>query len=140
MSSNPGDPFEFLKKLWAPMGLPMSGTGMPGMMFPSVDIGEIERRISDMHSVETWLALNLEIVRTTIKGLEAQRSTVQAFQAMHQGVTAAANAAASAANEAAAHDHAPPAPPPEHAVPPREDAVPPREPATPRAKRGRKAT
>ena len=44
MSSNPGDPFEFLKKLWAPMGLPMSGTWMPGMMFPSVDIGEIVER------------------------------------------------------------------------------------------------
>ncbi len=135
MSSNPSDPFEFLKKLWAPMGLPMSGMGMPGMMFPSVDIGEIERRISDMRSVETWLALNLEIVRTTIKGLEAQRSTVQAFQTMHRGATAAANAAASAANEAAAPAQpvAPAAPPPEHAEPPREHAV-------PRAKRGRKAT
>ncbi|MFN0304193.1 MAG: PhaM family polyhydroxyalkanoate granule multifunctional regulatory protein [Burkholderiales bacterium] len=127
MSSNPGDPFEFLKKLWAPMGLPMSGMGTPGMMFPSVDIGEIERRISDMRSVETWLALNLEIVRTTIKGLEAQRATVQAIHTMHQGATAAANAAASAAKEASADQpKAPAAPPPDHAAP--------------RPKRGRKAT
>ena len=128
MSSNPSDPFEFLKKLWAPMGLPMSGMGMPGMMFPSVDIDEIERRISDMHSVETWLALNLEIVRTTIKGLEAQRSTVQAFQTMHRGATAAANAAASAANEAAARDQ------------PKTPAAPPSDHAAARPKRSRKAT
>ncbi len=87
------DPFEFLKKLWAPMGLPTSGMGMPGMMFPSVDVGEIERRISDMRSVETWLSLNLEIVRTTIQALEAQRSTVQAFQAMHQSAADSAKAA-----------------------------------------------
>ncbi len=93
MSDNPSDPFEFLKKLWAPMGLPTSGMGMPGMMFPSVDVGEIERRISDLRSVETWLSLNLEIVRTTVQALEAQRSTVQAFQAMHQSATDTAKAA-----------------------------------------------
>lgn len=108
MSSNPSDPFEFLKKLWAPMGLPMAGAGMPGMMFPSVDVAEIERRISDMRSVETWLALNLEIVRTTIQALDAQRATIQAFQAMHQGISESA-AAAPAQAAPATEDPAAPA-------------------------------
>lgn len=92
MSANPTDPFEFLKKLWAPMGLPMSGMGMPGMVFPTVDLGEIERRMSELRSVETWLALNIEIVRTTIKALDAQRATVQAFASMQQQSTKAATA------------------------------------------------
>ena len=103
MSSNASDPFEFLKKLWAPMGLPMAGAGMPGMMFPSVDIDEIERRISDMRSVETWLSLNLEIVRTTIQAMAAQRSTMQAFQAMHQSATNAAAATEATATATAAN-------------------------------------
>jgi len=117
MSANPSDPFEFLKKLWAPMGLPTAGMGMPGMMFPSVDIGEIERRIGDMRSVETWLSLNLEIVRTTIQALEAQRSTVQAFQAMHQSAndTAKGAMAGAAGSTPATNDHKPSATPSAHA-------------------------
>lgn len=91
------DPFDFLKKLWAPMGLPMAGSPFPGMMFPSVDVAEIEKRIADMKSVEGWLSLNLEMVRATIQGMEAQKATVQAFQAVQQGATAAASAAADAA-------------------------------------------
>jgi hypothetical protein len=102
MSANPSDPFEFLKKLWAPMGLPMSGTGMPGMVFPTVDVAEIERRMNELRSVESWLSLNIEIVRTTIKALEAQRATLQAFASMQQSAQSAMGddaARTAAANE-----------------------------------------
>ncbi len=90
----PYDPFELLKRMWAPMGLPM-----PGVMAPLLDPNEIEKRIADLKSVENWLAMNLNVLRMTIQGLEMQRATLAAFQGMH---TAAAAAVQAPAPEAAA--------------------------------------
>ena len=74
MSQSP-DPFEFLKSLWAPMGVPV-----PGMVTPTLDVSEIDKRIADLKSVESWLNLNLNVLRMTIQGLEMQRSTLSAMQ------------------------------------------------------------
>jgi hypothetical protein len=70
------DPFEFLKKLWSPMGLPMPG------VVPLLDPKEIDKRITDLKSVENWLNMNLNVLRMTIQGLEMQRATLAAFQSM----------------------------------------------------------
>jgi hypothetical protein len=83
------DPFEFLKRMWAPMGLPM-----PGMMAPLLDPNEIEKRIADLKSVENWLTMNLNVLRMTIQGLEMQRATLAAFQGMHAAAAAGAQAPA----------------------------------------------
>jgi hypothetical protein len=94
------DPFEFLKKLWSPMGLPM-----PGVVAPLFDPKEIDKRISDLRSVENWLAMNLNVLRMTIQGLEMQRATLNAFQAMPPPDPAAAaklDPAAAAASAAEA--------------------------------------
>lgn len=64
------------------------------MMFPTTDVAEIERRIADLRSVETWLNLNLGILRTTIQGLDAQRTTLEAFRSMHAQMSKAVAAAA----------------------------------------------
>ena len=72
MSQSP-DPFEFMKSLWAPMGL-------PGVMAPTLDVGEIDRRIAELKSVENWLNMNLAALRMTIQGLEMQRATLAAMQ------------------------------------------------------------
>ncbi len=40
--NQPPDPFEFLKNLWGPMGLPPAG-----VMAPTLGQDEIERRIAD---------------------------------------------------------------------------------------------
>jgi|SRR5262245_9934907 len=71
------DPLEFLKNLWAPMGLPLSG-----VVAPLLSIEEIDKRIADLRSVEQWLTLNQNVLRMTIQGLEMQRTTLAAFQAM----------------------------------------------------------
>ena len=71
------DPFELLKKLWSPMGLPMAG-----MVAPILDTTEIDKRIADLKSVENWLTLNLNVLKMTIQGLELQRSTLTAMQGM----------------------------------------------------------
>ena len=102
MSGNPlPDPFEFMKKLWAPAGVQVPGFNA-GMVFPTTNVAEIEKRISDLRSVEGWLSLNLEMVKTTIQGLEAQKATLAAFQSMHAQAAATFNAAQEAAQEAAA--------------------------------------
>ena len=94
------DPFEFLKKLWSPMGLPM-----PGVVVPLLDPKEIDKRITDLKSVENWLNMNLNVLRMTIQGLEMQRATLAAFQSMQPSGTgegAKSDPAAAAASAAEA--------------------------------------
>ena len=76
MPENHQDPFEMFRRLWGPLGLPV-----PGMAMPTLDPQEVEKRITDLRSVETWLAMNLNMVRTAIQGLELQRTTLQAMRA-----------------------------------------------------------
>ena len=77
MSDPLPDPFEFIKALWNPMGLPM-----PGMVAPTLDINAVEKKIADLRSVENWLNLNLNMLRLSIQGLEMQRNTLAAMKAM----------------------------------------------------------
>ena len=77
MSEPLPDPFEFMKKLWNPMGLPM-----PGMVAPTLDIDAVEKKITDLKSVENWLNLNLNMLRLSIQGLEMQKNTLAAMKAM----------------------------------------------------------
>jgi len=69
------DPFEFLKLLWGPMGL-------PGMVTPTLDVSEIDKRIAELKSVESWLSMNLNLLKMTIQGMEMQRATLSAMQGM----------------------------------------------------------
>lgn len=73
--SQPPDPFEFLKSLWGAVGLPMAGA-----MAPMLNASEIERRITELKSVENWLNMNLNVLRMTIQGLELQKSSLEALQ------------------------------------------------------------
>jgi hypothetical protein len=77
----PPDPFEFLKNLWGPMGLPLAG-----VMAPKHIQDELGRRIAELKSVENWLNMNLNVLRMTIQGLEMQRAGLAAMQAVAAGV------------------------------------------------------
>jgi hypothetical protein len=116
----PGDPFEFLKKMWGPMG-----QSLPGMVTPTLDVNEIDKRIGELRSVETWLTMNLNMLKMTIQGLEMQRSTLAAFQSMG---TAAQNVNAPAEPGAAS----PGIPPWPWNLMPQAAPVKPPEPAAPR--------
>jgi hypothetical protein len=85
------DPFEFLKSLWGPMGIPV-----PGMVTPTLNVDEIDKRISDLRSVENWLNLNLNVLKMTIQGLEMQRTTLSAMQSGIEGATRMMGQAAAA--------------------------------------------
>ena len=91
----PQDPFEMFRRLWGPLGVPV-----PGMAMPTMDPKEVEKRISDLKSVEGWLSMNLNMVRLAIQGLEMQRA---ALEAMKSGTSDAklAELAAASANTAA---------------------------------------
>jgi len=84
------DPFEMFRRLWAPLGLPV-----PGMAMPTLDPAEVEKRIADLRSVETWLGMNLNMVKMAIQGLEVQKMALNAMKSNAGAATDAANAFAS---------------------------------------------
>jgi hypothetical protein len=60
-----------------------------GSAFPGLDIDELEKRIKDLKSVENWLNLNLNILKSTIQGLEVQHATMMALKSFGDAVSAA---------------------------------------------------
>ena len=95
------DPLNFMRNMWGNMGF-----SLPGMVAPTFDIDELDKRIKDMKAVEGWLRMNLSMLQMTIQGLEMQRTTVSAVQTMGK---MASDAAKSMTPEAAAPE-APPQP------------------------------
>ncbi|MCF8199799.1 MAG: hypothetical protein K9J42_13630 [Sulfuritalea sp.] len=82
MSTTPSDPMEFLKSLWGNTGMPL-----PGLVTPTLDTNELEKRIADLKAVEGWLKTNLGMLQMTIQGLEMQRATLSAMQAISQSAS-----------------------------------------------------
>ncbi len=72
----PKDWLEFMQRMWNPMGFPMPGVGMP-----TVDVKEIEKKISELKTVETWLTMNVGFVQMTIQTLEMQKAALQTLGA-----------------------------------------------------------
>jgi hypothetical protein len=84
------DTLEFVKSLWGSMGLPgmgasgigMPGMSVPGMVMPTLSVDELNKKIADLKAVESWLNLNLSMLRSTIQALEVQAATISALQSM----------------------------------------------------------
>ena len=66
-----------------------------GAAFPGLDVDELEKRIKDLKSVENWLNLNLNILKSTIQGLEVQHATMMALKSFGDAVAAAGTSATS---------------------------------------------
>lgn len=64
--------FEFFQKMWNPMSFPI-----PGMFQPTMDAEEVEKKIRELQSVESWLKMNLNFVQMTVKTLEMQKSALE---------------------------------------------------------------
>jgi len=90
------DPFEMFRRLWAPLGLPV-----PGMAMPTLDPAEVEKRIADLKSVETWLGMNMNMVKMAIQGLEMQKMALNAMKANAGAASDAAGAFAAMSRAAA---------------------------------------
>lgn len=93
------DTLDFVKNLWGSMGIPgMGGAGVPGampgmnipgmnipgMVMPTLSVEEINKKIADLKAVESWLNLNMGMLRATIQALEVQSATISTLQSMGQ--------------------------------------------------------
>lgn len=78
----PTDWFEFMQKMWNPMSFPL-----PGMITPTVNIDEIDKKIGELKSVETWLTMNTGFVQMTIKTLEMQKAALESLRAAGEAAT-----------------------------------------------------
>lgn len=97
--STVGDSLDLVRKMWGMTGLPgiPSPTNLaqmavrlpqnlPNMVAPTLDIGELEKRIADLKAVEQWLQLNVGMLRTTIQSLEVQRATIATLKGISGAV------------------------------------------------------
>ena len=74
------DTLEFVKNLWGSMNLP--GTNLSGMTAPPMSAEDLDKRIADLKAVESWLNMNLTMLRGTIQTMEVQRATLSSLKAM----------------------------------------------------------
>lgn len=134
MSGIPGvgamtDTLEFVKNLWG-------GMKIPGMAMPSLSVDEVNKQITDLKAVESWLNVNMSMLRSTIQALEVQSATLAALHTMSSSMNSLAQAGMSHAAPAApsqAGAPAAPAPAPAPAAAPSFSFAPPvaEKPATP---------
>lgn len=74
------DTLDFVKNLWGSMSVP--GVSIPGMAAPTLNVDELDKKIGDLKAVESWLNVNMSMLRGTIQALEVQRSTIAALKSM----------------------------------------------------------
>lgn len=101
--------FEFLQNL-----VKNAGTAMPAMgqwIAPTLDPEELDKRISELRTVQYWLEQNARLIAGTVQALEVQRMTLSTLKTMNvqmgdlrESLQARATAAASAVSP----DPAPP--------------------------------
>jgi hypothetical protein len=115
------DTLDFVKNLWGNMGLPgmtgmnipgmpgMSGSSfnIPGMVMPTLSVEEINKKITDLKAVESWLALNMNMLRGTIQALEVQAATISTLKTMGESFTSTMSSMNPVAAAAGKHDEAP---------------------------------
>ncbi|MFC7298547.1 PhaM family polyhydroxyalkanoate granule multifunctional regulatory protein [Herminiimonas aquatilis] len=73
------DTLEFVKNMWGGM---QGATGIPGMPMPMLSLEEINKQIADLKAVESWLNVNMSMLRGTIQALEVQSATIASLHAM----------------------------------------------------------
>lgn len=68
------DWFDAFQKMWNPASFPL-----PGMFQPTMDAGEVEKKIAELKAVENWLRMNLGFLDMTIKTLEMQKAALDSL-------------------------------------------------------------
>lgn len=89
-----GDTLAFVKQLWGSMKI-------PGMAMPSLSPEDIDKQIADLKAVESWLQVNMNMLRGSIQALEVQSATLTALRSVGESF---AKAASGAGTSAAADD------------------------------------
>ena len=78
------DTMEFVRTMWGggKTGGTVPGIGIPGMVMPTLSVEEVNKQIADLKAVESWLNLNMNMLRGTIQALEVQSATTSALKTM----------------------------------------------------------
>ena len=82
------DTLEFVKNLWGSMNIP-GVAAMPGLSGSSLSTEDLDKKIADLKAVESWLNLNIGMLRGTIQALEVQRGTLATLKAMSDSMAQA---------------------------------------------------
>ena len=69
------DWFAQFQNMWNPMNFPL-----PGLVQPTMDPEEIEKKIVELRAVESWLKTNLGFLEMTIKTMEMQKSALETLR------------------------------------------------------------
>jgi hypothetical protein len=88
----PNEMFDLWQKMVNPGGYPLQS-----LMFPVPDVKELDKKISELETVEHWLRANLNMLQMTIKTLQYQKDLLQ------PGERARASAAAPSVEDAMAN-------------------------------------
>ena len=73
--------FDFMQSLVKNAGAALPGIGQ--WVAPTLDPEEIEKRISELRTVQFWLEQNVRMIGATIQALEVQRMTLSTLQTMN---------------------------------------------------------
>ena len=92
--------FDFLKNLTqqASASAPPAMPGMPGMaqlggwVAPTLNVEELDKRITELKAVQFWLDQNASALKATIQALEVQKMTLVALQGMNVNMNEMAQA------------------------------------------------
>lgn len=76
------DTLDFVKSLWGSMSV-------PGLTAPTLSVEELDKKINDLKAVETWLNLNMSMLRGSIQALEVQRGTIATLKSVGASLAAA---------------------------------------------------
>lgn len=74
---------DMMKQVWGNMGSMASAS--PSATLPGID--DLDKRITDLRAIESWLNLNLTMLRGSIQGLEVQRATISTLRTFAQNVS-----------------------------------------------------
>jgi len=78
---------EMMRKAWAGLAGP-GGLSQSLPMAPPMNLDDLERRIAELRTVESWLRMNLSMLSSAIQGMEVQRSTITTLRSFVAGATA----------------------------------------------------
>lgn len=75
---------EMMRKAWAGLAGP-GGLAQSLPIAPPMNLEELERRIAELRTVESWLRMNLSMLSSAIQGMEVQRSTITTLRSFMTG-------------------------------------------------------
>jgi hypothetical protein len=106
LASNMNESLQWMSRMWgsAAAATPAGASLPPGlasMLMPTLDPNELDKRISDLKTVEHWLDMNRALLHTTIQTLEMQRNGIVALQSMARSAQAGASGVAGGSPAAA---------------------------------------